>query len=71
MQNDRAFGVRPVSYSAVLELDRELIEFEESIPSRYRLWLDSMGSIVRPTVHITVTEMRACSSSLPSPRSGL
>ncbi|KAK4056927.1 hypothetical protein OIO90_002177 [Microbotryomycetes sp. JL221] len=58
--NDKAFGIHPCSYSTVLELDRDLKEFEDSIPSRYQLRLDSVGALVRPSAHVTVTEMRAC-----------
>ncbi|KAK4051192.1 hypothetical protein OIV83_003014 [Microbotryomycetes sp. JL201] len=58
--NDKAFGIHPCSYSTVLELDRDLKEFEDSIPSRYQLRLDSVGALVRRSPHVTVTEMRAC-----------
>lgn len=57
--NDRAFGIHPVSYATVLELDKDLKEFEDSIPARYRIEMDSVGAIVRPSSHVTVTEMRA------------
>ncbi|BGO99472.1 hypothetical protein RTBOTA2_002639 [Rhodotorula toruloides] len=58
--NDRAFGIHPVPYEEILALDAELREFEESIPSRYQLRLDPSGALIRPTTHVTVTEMRAC-----------
>ncbi|KAM0787567.1 hypothetical protein ACM66B_003637 [Microbotryomycetes sp. NB124-2] len=58
--NDKAFGIHPCSYSTVLELDKDLKEFEDSIPSRYQLRLDSVGALVRRSPHVTVTEMRAC-----------
>lgn len=61
-QNDRAFGIRPVSYSTVLDLDKELIEFEEAVPARYQIRLDSLGGVIRPSAHVTVTEMRSCST---------
>lgn len=57
--NDRAFGIHPVSYATVLELDRDLKEFEDSIPARYQMRMDGVGAIVRPSAHVTVTEMRA------------
>ncbi|GAA6026076.1 hypothetical protein JCM10207_003005, partial [Rhodosporidiobolus poonsookiae] len=58
--NDRAFGIHPVQYEEILALDAELREFEESIPSRYQLRLDLSGALIRPSAHVTVTEMRAC-----------
>ncbi|GAA5825624.1 hypothetical protein JCM11251_000314 [Rhodosporidiobolus azoricus] len=58
--NDRAFGIHPVPYEEILALDAELREFEESIPSRYQLRLDPSGALIRPSAHVTVTEMRAC-----------
>ncbi|KAM0755358.1 hypothetical protein T439DRAFT_351150 [Meredithblackwellia eburnea MCA 4105] len=58
--NDAAFGIKPVTYRTILELDRNLKEFEETIPAKYQLRLDSVGALVRPTTHVTVTEMRAC-----------
>ncbi|GAA5911432.1 Zn(II)2Cys6 transcription factor [Sporobolomyces salmoneus] len=62
--NDRAFGINPVPYEEILALDAELREFEESIPARYRVRLDQTGALLRPTSHITVTEMRACMISI-------
>ncbi|GAA5959583.1 hypothetical protein JCM3765_007204 [Sporobolomyces pararoseus] len=62
--NDRAFGIDPVPYEEILALDAELREFEEAIPSRYRLKLDQTGALLRPTTHVTVTEMRACMISI-------
>lgn len=59
MQNDRAFGIKPTSYATVLELDKQLRDFEDTIPARYVLRLDSLGSIIRPVSAISVTEMRA------------
>ncbi|GAA6007893.1 hypothetical protein JCM10207_004915 [Rhodosporidiobolus poonsookiae] len=58
--NDRAFGIHPVQYEEILALDAELREFEESIPARYQLRLDPSGALIRPSAHVTVTEMRAC-----------
>ncbi|KAL8281016.1 hypothetical protein RQP46_006695 [Phenoliferia psychrophenolica] len=58
--NDAAFGIKPVAYKTILDLDRDLKEFEETIPSRYHLRLDNVGTLYRPTKHVTVTEMRAC-----------
>ncbi|GAA5878568.1 hypothetical protein JCM16303_002128 [Sporobolomyces ruberrimus] len=58
--NDRAFGITPVPYEDILALDAEIHEFEASIPARYRLRLDPSGALLRPTTHVTVTEMRAC-----------
>ncbi|GAA6023115.1 hypothetical protein JCM11491_000075 [Sporobolomyces phaffii] len=58
--NDRAFGIEPVPYEEVLALDAELKEFEETIPARYRLRFDASGALLRPTTHLTVTEMRSC-----------
>ncbi|GAA6027501.1 hypothetical protein JCM8097_007893 [Rhodosporidiobolus ruineniae] len=58
--NDRAFGIHPVPYEEILALDAELKEFEMSIPARYQLRLDPSGALIRPSAHVTVTEMRAC-----------
>ncbi|GAA6060966.1 hypothetical protein JCM10212_006548 [Sporobolomyces blumeae] len=58
--NDRAFGIHPVPYEEILAIDAELREFEEAIPSRYRIRLDPSGALIRPAAHVTVTEMRAC-----------
>ncbi|BGP15917.1 hypothetical protein JCM10213_003654 [Rhodosporidiobolus nylandii] len=58
--NDRAFGIHPVQYEEILALDAELREFEDSIPTRYQLRVDPTGALVRPSAHVTVTEMRAC-----------
>ncbi|GAA5928922.1 Zn(II)2Cys6 transcription factor [Sporobolomyces koalae] len=58
--NDRAFGINPVAYEEILALDAELNEFSEGIPSRYKLRFDPSGALLRPTTHVTVTEMRAC-----------
>ncbi|GAA5875578.1 hypothetical protein JCM8547_007586 [Rhodosporidiobolus lusitaniae] len=58
--NDRAFGIHPVPYEEILALDAELKELEEGIPARYKFRLDPSGALIRPSAHVTVTEMRAC-----------
>ncbi|SCV68114.1 BQ2448_235 [Microbotryum intermedium] len=57
---DAAFGVRGVSYRTVLDFDYVLSHFELSLPECYQVKIDSYGSLLRSTPHITVVEMRTC-----------
>lgn len=48
--SERAFGIEPVSFSTVLELDRELHKIENSFPAVYRVGLEKGMLVVSPGI---------------------
>ncbi|KAK4703395.1 hypothetical protein P7C70_g2816, partial [Phenoliferia sp. Uapishka_3] len=62
--NDRALGVRAVTFDTVLELDRELKAVESIFPSYYRLRFNTNWELVREEGIPSITEQRACTINI-------
>lgn len=56
--SDRAFSIQNVSFSTVLELDRELNKLEQSFPPHLRLGFENNQLVFAPNIS-RITRMRA------------